>query len=69
MLLERKKVYSFSRIKFYMIQMPLKQLRIEKGLTQILCAKFLGVPIRTCVRYENDHNKANSIKYHFMAEN
>ena len=51
-----------------MIQMPLKQLRIEKWLTQILCAKFLSVPIRTYVRYENDHNKANSIKYRFMAE-
>ncbi|MDY2888164.1 MAG: helix-turn-helix transcriptional regulator [Candidatus Caccosoma sp.] len=34
--------------------MTLKQLRIEKGLTQILCAKFLNVPIRTYVRYEND---------------
>lgn len=48
--------------------MILKELRNEKGLTQSECAKILGVPLRTYVRYENDKEKANTIKYHFMIE-
>ncbi len=48
--------------------MTLKELRNEKGLTQSECAKFLGVPFRTYVRYENNAAKKDSIKYHFMME-
>ena len=48
--------------------MTLKQLRINKGLTQKECAIFLGVPIRTYVRYENDESKSDTIKYRFMIE-
>lgn len=48
--------------------MTLKQLRINKGLTQNECAKFLSIPFRTYVRYENDKNKSNTIKYNYMIE-
>ena len=48
--------------------MTLKELRNEKGLTQSECAKFLGVPLRTYVRYENNVAKKDSIKYHFIME-
>lgn len=48
--------------------MKLKQLRIDKGLTQSECAKILSVPLRTYVRYENDDNKSNTIKYRYMVE-
>ncbi|MCF0116208.1 MAG: helix-turn-helix transcriptional regulator [Erysipelotrichaceae bacterium] len=34
--------------------MELKELRKQKGLTQIDCAKYLGMPIRTYQNYEND---------------
>lgn len=50
------------------IFMTLKELRIEKELTQIQCANFLGIPLRTYSRYENDENKKNSIKYQFMMD-
>ena len=48
--------------------MTLKELRINKGLTQSKCAKFLGIPIRTYVRYENDDGKSDTIKYQYMIE-
>lgn len=48
--------------------MTLKQLRTGKGLTQSECAKFLGIPVRTYVRYENDEGKSDTIKYRFMVE-
>ena len=48
--------------------MTLKELRIEKGLTQNQCANFLGIPLRTYSRYENDENKKNCIKYQFMMD-
>ena len=47
-------------------KMTLKQLRISKGLTQNECAKIIGIPLRTYVRYENDLNKTNTIKYSFI---
>ena len=46
--------------------MSLKELRIAKELTQNQCANYLGIPLRTYIRYENDENKKNSIKYNFM---
>ena len=48
--------------------MTLKELRIEKGLTQSQCANFLGIPLRTYTRYENDENKKNYIKYQYMMD-
>ena len=48
--------------------MTLKELRIEKGLTQSQCANFLGIPLRTYTRYEKDENKKNNIKYQFMMD-
>ncbi len=46
--------------------MKLKELRIQKGLTQIECAKYLGLPVRTYQNYENNKSKSSSIKYLYM---
>ena len=43
--------------------MTLKELRKEKGLTQEACAKVVGVPLRTYIRYESDEGRRNNIKY------
>lgn len=48
--------------------MTLKQLRIEKGLSQIECAKFLQIPHRTYCRYENDESRQDTIKYRYMMQ-
>ena len=48
--------------------MVLKELRIRKGLTQRECARFLEIPVRTYVRYENDERKSDTIKYRYMVE-
>lgn len=40
--------------------MTLKELRKEKGLTQAACAKVVGVPVRTYVRYETDEGRAGT---------
>jgi hypothetical protein len=47
--------------------MTLKELRIDKGLTQVECSKFLQVPYRTYIRYESGE-KQDSIKYQYMIE-
>lgn len=48
--------------------MTLKTLRKSKNLTQIECAKYLGIPLRTYQNYENDPTKIDSIKYTFMIQ-
>lgn len=48
--------------------MTLKELRKQKKLTQIECASYLGIPIRTYQNYENDKSKQNSIKYNYMLQ-
>ena len=48
--------------------MTLKELRKEKGLTQAACAKVVGVPVRTYVRYETDEGRADTLKYRYMLE-
>lgn len=48
--------------------MTLKELRIEKGLTQAACAKAVGIPIRTYVRYESDEGRKDTIKYRYIFE-
>ena len=48
--------------------MTLKQLRKQKKLTQIECAKYLGIPVRTYQNYETDESKSTSMKYEFMIQ-
>ena len=46
--------------------MTLKQLRLDKGLSQTNCAKYLNIPLRTYCRYENSENKIPPIKYDYI---
>jgi len=48
--------------------LTLKELRKQKNLTQIECAKYLGIPIRTYQNYETDSSKVSSMKYLFMMQ-
>ena len=48
--------------------MTLKELRIEKELTQVDAAKIVGVSLRSYKQYENDNNKVNSFKYKYIFE-
>lgn len=50
------------------MQMTLKKLRKQKQLTQIECAEYLGIPVRTYQNYENDETKSTSMKYLFMLQ-
>lgn len=43
--------------------MELKNLRIQKGLTQKECAEFLGMSTRNYQNYENKKDKINTIRY------
>ena len=44
--------------------MTLKELRISKGMSQVDCAKFLGMSTRNYQNYENNAEKAKTAKYH-----
>jgi len=46
----------------------LKQLRIEKKMTQQQAADFLGISLRSYKSYENEEKKKDSIKYRYMIE-
>lgn len=48
--------------------MALKQLRKNAGMTQLQCATFLQIPLRTYKRYESDENKIDRIKYQYIIE-
>ncbi len=48
--------------------MTLKQARKQQNLTQVECAKYLGIPIRTYQNYETDSKKQNTMKYQFMLQ-
>ena len=48
--------------------MALKQLRETKKLTQIKCAEYLQIPLRTYKRYESDESKINRIKYQYIID-
>ena len=48
--------------------MTLKQLRIDKGLTQAKCADILQVSLRTYKRYESDESTINTVKYQYLIE-
>lgn len=44
----------------------LKQIRIEKHLTQQQAAEGIGISLRSYISYENDPNKASTAKYNFL---
>ena len=46
----------------------LKEIRIEKQLTQKEAAKRLGVSLRSYIMYENDTSRENTIKYRFLLQ-
>ena len=46
------------------IQLTLKELRISKGMSQVECAKFLGMSTRNYQNYENNADKSKTAKYH-----
>ena len=48
--------------------MTLRELRKHKNLTQIECAKYLGIPVRTYQNYETDESKKDTMKYAFMVQ-
>ena len=41
----------------------LKELRIEKGMTQKVASALLGLSLRSYITYENDESKINTRKY------
>lgn len=48
---------------FEVNNMTLKELRIQKGLSQKECAEYLGMTTRNYQNYENDSSKTNTARY------
>ena len=48
--------------------MTLKEIRKEKGLSQVTCAEYLKIPVRTYKRYEADENRIDRIKYRYILD-
>lgn len=46
----------------------LKELRIERGLTQQEAAEILGISLRSYKSYENEEEKRNTMKYKYMVD-
>ena len=46
----------------------LKELRLDKGLTQKQASEIIGVSLRTYKSYENDNSKIDTVKYKYMLE-
>ena len=46
----------------------LKELRVEKKLTQQEVANLVGISLRSYKSYENDENKRETIKYRYIME-
>ena len=46
----------------------LKELRIEKKMTQQEVADLVGISLRSYKSYENDEEKENTIKYNYIVE-
>ncbi len=46
--------------------MKLRELRKKHNMTQVECAKYLGIPLRTYQNYEKDDIDKNNIKYQYM---
>ena len=49
-------------------EMKLRTLRKQKKLTQVECAKYLGIPVRTYQNYETDEKKQDTPKYVYMIQ-
>ncbi len=48
--------------------MTLRELRTEKGMTQVECAKALQLSLRTYKRYESGENKISPLKYNYILQ-
>ncbi len=48
--------------------LSLKELRIEKKMTQQEVADLVGISLRSYKSYENDKEKQNTIKYNYIVE-
>ena len=48
--------------------MELKNIRIQKNLTQEEAANLLGVSRRTYIKYENDENYLSKAKFDFACD-
>lgn len=48
------------------MEMTIKQLRKECGLTQAEASQITGIPLRTYNNYENDPAKEGNIKYNYI---
>lgn len=48
--------------------MTLRELRKQNNMTQVECAEFLGIPVRTYQNYETDLSKEGTMKYLYMME-
>ena len=48
--------------------MKLKDLRIEKKMTQQEVADLVGISLRSYKSYENDEDKKDTIKYDYIVE-
>lgn len=46
----------------------LKELRLEKKLTQQQAADFVGISLRSYKSYENEQNKVHTLKYQYIIE-
>lgn len=46
----------------------MKELRKKKKLTQVECAAYLGMPLRTYQNYETDETRSSSMKYAYMMQ-
>lgn len=50
------------------LDMTLKELRIEKELTQAQAAALTRISLRSYKDYENDASKANTVKYQYLLD-
>ena len=48
--------------------MTIKELRKSKSLTQKEAAELCGIPLRTYIRYENNKQTENTIKYQYIIQ-
>ncbi len=46
--------------------MTIKELRLEKGITQVQCADYLRIPLRTYKRYEANDDRVDPIKKQYI---
>ena len=58
----------FLKSEFMSSEMKLRTLRKQKKLTQVECAKYLGIPVRTYQNYETDEKKQDTPKYVYMIQ-